>query len=64
MQFPKDSRHISLGERAPILNGCFQLLVCHRLMLLKLPADVEQAKQAAAYMRAEPGITVEEVTGE
>ena len=37
---------------------------CYGSMLLKLPADVEQAKQAAAYMRAEPGITVEEVTGE
>ena len=33
MQFPEDGRHISLGERAPILNGCFLLLVCHRLML-------------------------------
>ena len=29
-----------------------------------LPADVEQAKQAAAYMRSQPGVTVEEVTGE
>ena len=37
---------------------------CYGSMLLKLPADVEQAKQAAAYMRAQPGITVEEVTGE
>ena len=37
---------------------------CYGSMLLKLPADVEQAKLAAAYMRAQPGITVEEVTGE
>ena len=37
---------------------------CYGSMLLKLPADVEQAKQAAAYMRAQPGVTVEEVTGE
>ena len=37
---------------------------CYGSMLLKLPTDVEQAKQAAAYMRAQPGITVEEVTGE
>ena len=37
---------------------------CYGSMLLKLPADVEQAKQAAVYMRAQPGITVEEVTGE
>ena len=26
--------------------------------------DVELAKQAAAYMRSQPGVTVEEVTGE
>ena len=26
--------------------------------------DLDEAKQAAAYMRAQPGITVEEVTGE
>ena len=37
---------------------------CYGSMLLKLPADLEQAKQAAAYMRAQPGVTVEEVTGE
>ena len=37
---------------------------CYGSMLLRLPTDVEQAKQAAAYMRAQPGITVEEVTGE
>ena len=37
---------------------------CYGSMLLKLPADVEQAKQAAAYMRSQPGVTVEEVTGE
>ncbi len=35
---------------------------CYGSMLLKLPADVEQAKQAAAYMRSQPGVTVEEVT--
>ena len=28
---------------------------CYGSMLLKLPTDVEQAKQAAAYMRAQPG---------
>ena len=33
-------------------------------MLLKLPKDTEEAKQAAAYMRSQPGVTVEEVTGE
>ena len=37
---------------------------CYGSMLLKLPADLEQAKQAAAYIRSQPGITVEEVTGE
>ena len=37
---------------------------CYGSMLLKLPADVELAKQAAAYMRSQPGVTVEEVTGE
>ena len=37
---------------------------CYGSMLLKLPADVEQAKQAAAYMRSQPGVTVEDVTGE
>ena len=37
---------------------------CYGSMLLKLPADVEQAKQAAAYMRSQNGVTVEEVTGE
>ena len=31
---------------------------------LKLPRDTEQAKQAAAYMRSQNGVTVEEVTGE
>ena len=35
---------------------------CYGSMLLKLPADLDEAKQAAAYMRAQPGITVEEVT--
>ena len=37
---------------------------CYGSMLLKLPADLEQARQAADYMRAQPGVTVEEVTGE
>ena len=37
---------------------------CYGSMLLKLPADLEQAKQAAAYIRSQPGITVEEVTGD
>ena len=37
---------------------------CYGSMLLKLPKDVQQAKQAAAYMRGQPGVTVEEVTGE
>ena len=37
---------------------------CYGSMLLKLPTDVEQAKQAAAYMRSQNGVTVEEVTGE
>ena len=37
---------------------------CYGSMLLKLPADLDEAKQAAAYMRAQPGVTVEEVTGE
>ena len=37
---------------------------CYGSMLLKLPKDIEQAKQAAAYMRGQPGVTVEEVTGE
>ena len=37
---------------------------CYGSMLLKLPKETEQAKQAAAYMRAQPGVTVEEVTGE
>ncbi len=37
---------------------------CYGSMLLKLPRDVEQAKQAVAYLREQPGVTVEEVTGE
>ena len=37
---------------------------CFGSMLLKLPKDTEQAKKAADYMRAESGVTVEEVTGE
>ena len=37
---------------------------CYGSMLLKLPKDTEEAKQAAAYMRSQPGVTVEEVTGE
>ena len=37
---------------------------CYGSMLLKLPREIEQAKLATAYMRAQPGVTVEEVTGE
>ena len=37
---------------------------CYGSMLLKLPAELEQAQQAMAYIRSQPGITVEEVTGE
>ena len=37
---------------------------CYGSMLLKLPRDTEQAKQAVAYMRSQNGVTVEEVTGE
>ena len=37
---------------------------CYGSMLLKLPKDTQEAKQAAAYMRSQPGVTVEEVTGE
>lgn len=37
---------------------------CYGSMLLKLPRDTEQAKEAAAYMRSQNGVTVEEVTGE
>ena len=37
---------------------------CYGSMLLKLPRDTEQAKRAAAYMRSQNGVTVEEVTGE
>ena len=37
---------------------------CYGSMLLKLPKDTEEAKQAAVYMRSQPGVTVEEVTGE
>ena len=37
---------------------------CYGSMLLKLPKDIGQAKQAVEYMRAQPGVTVEEVTGE
>ena len=47
------------GSAARDLSG-----QCYGSMLLKLPADLDEAKQAAAYMRAQPGITVEEVTGE
>lgn len=36
---------------------------CYGSMLLRLPKDVDQARQALAYMRAQPGMTVEEVTG-
>lgn len=37
---------------------------CYGSMLLKLPRDTEQAKQAVCYMRSQNGVTVEEVTGE
>ena len=37
---------------------------CYGSMLLKLPRDLNEAKQAAEYMRSQNGVTVEEVTGE
>ncbi len=36
---------------------------CYGSMLLRLPREVDAARKAAAYMRAQPGVTVEEVTG-
>ena len=36
---------------------------CFGSMLLRLPRDVEAARQAVAYMKAQPGVTVEEVSG-
>ena len=36
---------------------------CFGSMLLRLPKDVDTARQALAYMRSYPGISVEEVTG-
>lgn len=36
---------------------------CYGSMLLRLPREVDKAREAAAYMRAQPGVTVEEVTG-
>ena len=36
---------------------------CYGSMLLRLPHDVESARDALAYIRAQQGITVEEVTG-
>lgn len=37
---------------------------CYGSMLLKLPRDTNAARTAADYMRAQAGVTVEEVTGE
>jgi len=37
---------------------------CYGSMLLKLPADVNEARRAVDYIRSQPGITVEEVIGE
>ena len=36
---------------------------CYGSMLLRLPHDVDSARDALAYIRAQQGITVEEVTG-
>ena len=47
------------GAYSRVLSG-----QCYGAMLLKVPAEVELAKEAAAYMRSQPGVTVEEVTGE
>ena len=46
------------------LEELLSILCAIGSMLLKLPRDTEQAKQAAAYMRSQNGVTVEEVTGE
>ena len=36
---------------------------CFGSMLLRLPRDVDEARRAVEYIRAQPGVTVEEVTG-
>ena len=36
---------------------------CFGSMLLRLPRDVDEARRATEYIRAQPGVTVEEVTG-
>ena len=36
---------------------------CYGSMLLRLPRDLDEARRAADYMRRQPGVTVEEVTG-
>ena len=36
---------------------------CFGSMLLRLPRSVDEARRAAEYIRAQPGVTVEEVTG-
>ena len=36
---------------------------CFGSMMLRLPRDVSEARSAADYIRAQPGVTVEEVTG-
>ena len=36
---------------------------CFGSMLLRLPRDVDEARRAVDYIRVQPGVTVEEVTG-
>ena len=36
---------------------------CFGSMLLRLPRDVDEARRATEYIRTQPGVTVEEVTG-
>ena len=36
---------------------------CFGSMLLRLPRDVAEARRAMEYIRTQPGVTVEEVTG-
>ena len=36
---------------------------CFGSMLLRLPRDVDEARRAVEYIRVQPGVTVEEVTG-
>ena len=36
---------------------------CFGSMLLRLPRSVDEARRATEYIRAQPGVTVEEVTG-